>query len=206
VVLLFPLFGGFGFCSICFRSRSYTWDFDNRLLSVAVPWSGTVTFKYDPFGRRIQKVSGNGVTNYVYDGANVVAEVDASGNVLASYVQGAGIDEPLAMSRGGATAYYQADGLGSITSLGDATGNPLSTYTYDSFGQSVGGAAGIANPYQYTARELDSETGLYYYRARYYDPTIGRFISEDPIGFAGRRVAQVWEVSETKGAPSVVSG
>jgi len=90
----------------------------------------------------------------------------------------------LAMQRGGTIAYYQADGLGSITSLTDGSGKALSTYVYKAFGSTTANE-GVFSPFRYTGREQDPETGLYYYRARYYDPTIGRFLSEDPIGFKG---------------------
>src|ERR1700688_4917995 len=80
------------------QGRSFTWDFENRLVQAVVPGTngGTTTFKYDPFGRRIQKSGPLGTTNYLYDGPNLVAEVDNSGNVLARYTQGKGIDKPLA--------------------------------------------------------------------------------------------------------------
>ena len=146
---------------------------------------GTVSFKYDPFGRRIQKSSSAGTTNYVYDGANIVAEYNSTGALVARYDQGVGIDEPLAMSRSGALSFYQADGLGSITSLTDTTGAVVGGYNTDAFGNSVTTSGNLVNPYRYTGREWDAETGLYYYRARYYDPTSGRFISEDPTGFVG---------------------
>lgn len=166
-------------------TTTYTWDFENRLSSVALPGSGgTVTFKYDPFGRRIEKSSTAGTTNYLYDGANVLEEVDNSGNVLARYVQGPGVDEPLAETRSGTTSYYEADGLGSITSLSNSSGALANTYTYDSFGNLTASSGTIVNPYRYTGREFDSETALYYYRARYYDPTNGRFLSEDPTRFS----------------------
>jgi RHS repeat-associated protein len=104
--------------------------------------------------------------------------------LAAKYAQGAGVDQPLAIWHAGQVAYYQADGLGSITSLTDANGSPLATYTYDAFGRTT--ATGpLFNPFQYTGRDWDQETGLYYYRARYYDPNTGRFISEDPIRFWG---------------------
>jgi RHS repeat-associated protein len=136
-------------------------------------------FLYDPFGRRIQKSGPLGTTTYVYDGANIVAEYDGTGALAAKYAQGAGVDQPLAMWRGGQSGYYQADGLGSITSLTDAAGSPLTTYTYDAFGWTTSTGA-LFNPFQYAGREWDQETGLYYYRARYYDPLTGRFTSEDP--------------------------
>jgi RHS repeat-associated protein len=167
---------------------AYTWDFENRLTQVTLPGSGgTVTFKYDPFGRRIQKAFIQGTTttttNYVYDGANAVEEVDANAVVLARYTQGMGIDEPLAELRSSTTSYYEADGLDSITSLSNTAGALANTYTYDSFGKLTASTGTIVNPFQYTARDSDSETGLRYYRARYYDQNVGRFISEDPIAF-----------------------
>jgi len=166
-------------------TATYTWDFENRLSSVALPGSGgSVTFKYDPFGRRIEKSSAAGTTNYVYDGANVLEEVDNSGNVLARYTQGVGIDEPLAETRSGTTSYYEADGLSSITSLSNSSGALANTYTYDSFGNVTASSGTIVNPYRYTGREFDSETGLYFYRARYYDTMNGRFLNEDPARFA----------------------
>jgi RHS repeat-associated protein len=164
-------------------TTDYTWDFENRLASVTLPGTGgTVNFRYDPFGRRIEKVSPTVTTVYAYDGDNVVAELDGGGNLLAHYTQGAGIDEPLAMYQGLTTSYFHADGLGSITSLTDSTGNVAVSYVYDSFGNLTASTGKITNPFQYTGREFDSETGLYYYRARYYDPTSGRFTSEDPSG------------------------
>jgi RHS repeat-associated protein len=79
-------------------------------------------------------------------------------------------------------SYYEADGLGTITSLSGPGGVLRGTYQYDSFGVPKS-STDRTNSYRYTARQLDPETGLYYYRARYYDPSIGRFLSEDPIGF-----------------------
>jgi RHS repeat-associated protein len=98
------------------------------------------------------------------------------------------IDEPLAMLRSSTTSYYDADGLGSVTSLSNAAGALAQTYTFDSFGKQTGSSGSLVNPFQYTSRELDSETNLYYMRARYFDPATGRFISEDPLQFEGDTV------------------
>jgi len=144
-----------------------------------------VSFKYDPFGRRIYKSSSSATSIFAYDGDNLVEETNSSGTAVARYSQGLNIDEPLAMLRGGATSFYHADGLGSVTSLSSAAGSIANTYTYDSFGNLTASTGSVTNPFRYTARESDTETGLYYYRARYYDPSVGRFLSEDPIGFAG---------------------
>jgi RHS repeat-associated protein len=162
---------------------TYAWDFENRMTSVTLPASGgTVSFKYDPFGRRIYKSSSTAASVYAYDGDNLIEETNASGAVVARYSQGVNIDEPLAMSRSSATSFYNADGLGTITSLTNAAGALAQTYTFDSFGKQTATTGSLVNPFQYTGRESDSETGLYYYRARYYDPNPGRFISEDPVG------------------------
>jgi hypothetical protein len=86
--------------------------------------------------------------------------------VVARYAQTQNVDEPLAMLRSGATSYYHADGLGSVTSLSNSAGALAQTYAYDSFGKQTSSSGSLTNPFQYTARESDTETGLYYYRAR----------------------------------------
>jgi len=165
--------------------KSYSWDFDNRLTQAVVPGTGTVSFRYDPLGRRIYKSSPTFTGIFVYDGPNLIETVSSSGAVLARYVHTQRIDEQLAELRSGGSGYYEADALGSITSLSSSTGALANTYTYDSFGKITSSTGTLTNPFQYTARESDSETGLYYYRARYYDPVSGRFISEDPIAWRG---------------------
>ena len=89
------------------------------------------------------------------------------------------------MERSSTASFYEADGLGSITSLSNSAGSLAQTYTFDSFGKQTAATGSLTNPFQYTARESDRETGLYYYRARYYDPGAGRFNSEDPLRAAG---------------------
>jgi len=165
--------------------KQYTWDFENRLMQAVVPGTngGTTTFKYDPFGRRIYKQSPNATSVFVYDGNNLLESVNGAGSEVASYTQGQLIDEPLAELRGSTTDYYAADGLGSITSLSSSTGALANTYTYDSFGNTTASTGTVRNYFQYTAREFDSETNLYFYRARYFDPNSGRFLSEDPMRF-----------------------
>jgi len=124
-------------------------------------------------------------TVYLYDGASLVEEVDNSGNLLARYTQSTRIDQPLAEVRSGTTTYYEQDGVGSSTSLSSSAGTLSNTYNYDSFGKLTASTGTTINPFRYTGREFDSETGIYYYRARYYDPTNGRFIGEDPMRFGG---------------------
>jgi len=116
--------------------------------------------------------------------------VDSTGAVPALYTHGPGIDEPLAIGRPTGTFLYHADGLGSITTLTDLSGNPVRSYTYDSFGRIVAQSGTLANSYTYTGRELDPETGLYYYRTRYYDPATARFLQEDLLSLKNLRASR----------------
>jgi RHS repeat-associated protein len=165
-------------------TTTYAWDFENRLASVTLPGNGgTVTFKYDPMGRRIYKSSSSGTSVFAYDGNNIVEETNSSGTVVARYAQGQNIDEPLAMLRSSTASYYESDTLGTITSLSNSSGALAQTYTYDSFGNTTNSSGSLTNFFRYTGREFETETGLYYDRARYLDPTTGKFISEDPLAF-----------------------
>ncbi len=171
-------------------TAQFTWDFENHLASAVLQGSaGSATFVYDPFGRRIQKSIHQGGTTtatiYIYDGSNAVGELDQNGNWTARYVQEFGVDTHLAQVRAGVVTYYEQDALNSVTSLTDASGALLNTYVYDSFGNVASSTGNVSNPFQYTGRDYDPETGLGFYRARYYDSSIGRFINEDPIGFSG---------------------
>jgi len=92
-------------------TTTYAWDFENRLTSVTVPSTGVVNFAYDPFGRRIEKISSAGVaTIYVYDGSNIEEELNADGSLGERYTYGPNIDEPLVGQRQPKIFYYEADG------------------------------------------------------------------------------------------------
>jgi RHS repeat-associated protein len=162
-----------------------TWDYENRLTGLVLPGTGgSLSFKYDAFGRRVQKVftqnSTTTTTNYLYDQLNPVEDVDATGDVLARYIDAMNIDEPLEELRTGAVSYYHADGLGSITSLSNSSSTLTNTYTYDSFGNVTASVGTLANRFEFAGREFDPEFSAYFYRSRYYDATSGRFLSEDP--------------------------
>ena len=182
------------------KGWTQTWDYENRLVWVEQVKGAerkTVSFSYDPLGRRIGKkmttvidgVTRNQAHDYVYDEDNIVWEVqtDDSGGGTARtfFTHGSGVDEHLAMERNGQLSYYHADGLGSVVALTDQSRRVVQSYEYDSFGMVKPSSSSFVNSYTYTGREWDKETGLYYYRARYYDPMEGRFISKDPIGFEG---------------------
>lgn len=143
-----------------------------------------MTYQYDPFGRRIYSGNPSGTTIYVYDGDNISEELSATGVLQERYTYGPGTDEPLVGQRQPKIFYYEADGLGSVTSLTDPTGAVAATYTYNSFGFLTNSTGSATNWFRYTGRQFDSNTALYYYRARYYDPVTGRFLSEDPLRFS----------------------
>ena len=120
-------------------------------------------------------------TYYIYDNEDIIMEYNHKGKVRARFVHGLGIDEPLSVEQKGKTYYYHADGLGSIVALTNGKGGIIQTYDYDSFGNPKKHGSKVKQPFTYTAREWDRETKLYYYRARYYDAKVGRFISKDPF-------------------------
>lgn len=168
------------------ETTTYSYDYENRLIQVLTPNSQLITYKYDPFGRRIEKKVGTTITTYVYDNEDIIAEYNAGVTMTNRYTHGLGIDEPLSIRTGGKDYYYHSDSLNSIKTITGSTGKTVQKYEYDSFGRiTYQLSQTFKQPYSFTVREYDSETGLYYYRARYYDPQIGRFISKDPIGFAG---------------------
>ncbi len=170
----------------------YTWDAEDRLARIDLPGGGFADYVYDGLGRRIQKDVNGTVTRYVYDGAAILLEYDGTNFLLARYTHGPGIDDAVMVERDIDTNgtfdtserfFYQTDGLGSVTELTDSSGAVTRTIVYDSYGQIAQDTGGVDQPFAYTGRELDAESGLYFYRARYYDSAAGRFLSEDPIGF-----------------------
>ncbi len=135
---------------------------------------------YDALGRRIQRSTNAGANErYVYDGPNVLADLNADSSAAATYLNGLSIDSHLRQTSAAETSYYLSDHLGSTAGLADASGSLMEADSYESFGNSAGS---VQTRYGYTGRERDPDTGLIYYRSRLYDPQLGRFISEDPIG------------------------
>ncbi len=159
---------------------TFGWDYENRMNSIT--GGAAATYKYDFQGRRSSKTAGAEAPIYLYDGLNAVQETGPS---PADYLFGPRIDEPLAMVRAGVASYYAADALGSVSLLNDGSGSVQNGYLYDAWGTTRSQTGSLANPFGYTAREF-GEAGSLFYRARYLSPAIGRFLSEDPIGFPGR--------------------
>ncbi|MEN6428721.1 MAG: RHS repeat-associated core domain-containing protein [Phycisphaerales bacterium] len=159
-----------------------------------VRWSGTmpdagawgqIEYVYDPSGRRVEKkVDGTTELKFLYDGDHIIAEYDANDTLLRKYVHGPCIDEPICLIESSGTYagtnYYHYDALGSVVALTDPNGDVVQLYEYSVYGQVAASDANHPNRFMFTGREFDKDTGLYYYRARYYHPEIGRFLQTDP--------------------------
>ena len=151
-------------------------------MRIDFPGDGFAVYRYDADGRRIEKDVDGTLTRYVYDDDAIALEFDGSNALTARYSHGEAVDQPLVLERGGQSHFYHVDFLGSVRKLTNAAGTVVNTYDTDAYGNFETRSEAVANPYTYTAREFDAESGLHFYRARYYDPVMGRFISEDPIG------------------------
>ncbi len=162
---------------------SYEWDAEDRLVRIIEGAATLATFAYNGMGQRVQKTVGTLTHSYVYDGANILEERLSDGSKY-DYVHGSGVDHPLgSRDQSGAASYFLADHLGSVAQVTNAAAAITLTREYDPWGIPLQGSA--TPGYAFTGREWDAETNLYYYRARYYDAKLGRFLSEDPIGFLG---------------------
>ena len=159
-------------------TNTYVWDARNRLVSAD---NNGASFSYDPLGRRVAKTVLSTSTSFLYDGANPVQELNGA-TPTANLLTG-GVDERFQRVSSTETDDYLTDALGSTVALTDSTGASQVQYSYAPYGSmSITGTT--TNSYAYTGREFDG-LGINYYRARYYNPATGRFLSEDPIGFAG---------------------
>ena len=161
--------------------NTYGYDVENRLSSFSKSGT-TASYTYDSFNRRVSKTVNGTTTYFVYDGDDIIEERAVGGALNANYVHGNGTDEPLTMTRAGSTYYYYSDGLGSTRELTDSAGVVQETYSYSSFGQ-LSSTPVINNPYAFTGREYDPESGNYHYRRRTYDPITGSFLQRDPTGY-----------------------
>ena len=162
---------------------TFDYDSENQLIQ-ATTSNATASYTSDAMGRRQSKTVDAVTTSYLYDGGNVIMEYDQTGTMAKRFIYGPMIDEPVCMISPSSRYYYHADALGSVVALSDTSGSFAETYAYSPFGK-TNSTSSRGNPYLFTGRRIDSESGLYYYRARHYDPQYGRFIQPDPIGFKG---------------------
>ncbi|GIL16324.1 MAG: hypothetical protein BroJett040_00750 [Oligoflexia bacterium] len=186
------------------KGYKFQYSSTNQLIKVQI-LSGTfgivekeVLYSYDALGRRMKREVIDYVTptnsktkQFVYDGQNILFEYDGLNNLMAKFTHSPlAPDDVLSVMTGGGRYYYLKDHLGTITDVQDSGGNVVQRYEYSVFGKITGIKDGngndiLTNPvvntsFTYTGREYESEYGMYYYRARYYDPSTGRFLQKDP--------------------------
>lgn len=162
-------------------TTTYQWDARNRLAGISAPGM-VASFQYDPFDRRIGRTVNGVTTTYLYDGNQAIGEVRAGQTT--TLLTGLSIDEAIARYASTGRLTQLTDQLGSVIRQINAAGATQSTTAYSPYGETQTTGNDQENSTEYTGREND-ETGLYFYRARYYDPVLKRFTSEDPIGVAG---------------------
>jgi RHS repeat-associated protein len=177
----------------------YTWDHRNRLTKVEVKSGTTVvksaTYTYDVFDRRIgislypdgsPTIPPTAERRFVYDRDHILLSFDSASNLTHRYMHGAMLDQILADDSNGNIRWALTDNLGTVRDVVNSSGVVVNHNKYDSFGNITNQTSPGNNiRFAFTGREWDALIGLYFYRGRYYDPVVGRFISEDPISFAG---------------------
>ncbi|WP_255534314.1 RHS repeat-associated core domain-containing protein [Thiohalobacter sp. COW1] len=160
---------------------AFAFDPAHRLVGLGAD----TAFHYDGAGNRLAATRSGTTTQYIHDAAgNLIAEADASGTITRHYIHGQGL---IALIEGNTAYTYHFDALGSTVALTDADEQLVNAYSYRPYGRVVERSETMDQPFTYVGQYgvMEEAAGLYYMRARYYDAEVGRFISEDPIGFEG---------------------
>jgi RHS repeat-associated protein len=168
--------------------QRFTWNTLGQLTGVTTN-GVTVTYGYDGLGRRVRRTENGQSRYFLYNGDDLLLETDGNGEPLRMYTHWPGVDNPhsVRVTSGGvnATYYYVTEHPGHVSGLVNEAGTVISEYRYTPWGEVESVSDSIGQPLRYMAREIDTTTGLYYVRARWYDPAMARFNSQDPIGLAG---------------------
>ena len=197
-------------------SLTFAWDANGNMTG-----KGNATYSFDGLDRLTQVVSGTTTARFTYDGDGVRVDKDVSG-VITEYVQDVATNLPMVLVEttggqntvylyglsliaqeqpNGSTRYYHADGLGSAGALSTAAGQSTATYTYDAFGALRSQIGGDGNPFTFTGEQVDQQLGLIYLRARYYDPSIARFLTRDVLLGTERRTQTLHRYIYTRNNP-----
>jgi RHS repeat-associated protein len=177
--------------TLAFNQR-LTWNSLGELVAVTTTRdsvSTSASYGYDAAGMRIRKTVDGVTTRFVHRGDHLLMEVDAAGEVVRHYDYLPGADNPYVVlvrvpGSGYAAYFYRSEAPGHVVGLVNTSGL-VGEYRYDPWGKPTYASEPIYQPFRFAGREYDEESGLYYNRARYYDPELGRFVSEDPIGLTG---------------------
>ncbi|MEP4150117.1 MAG: RHS repeat-associated core domain-containing protein, partial [Lentilitoribacter sp.] len=165
-------------------SSTYLYDVENRLVSAT--GSTTANLRYDPLGRLFETSGGSaGTTRFHQDGDELVAEYSGSNGLLRRYVHGASVDDPIIWYEGSGVATaairrLRANWQGSVVAIADSAGSAIQVNAYDDWG--IPAQTNLGR-FQYTGQAHIPELDMYYYKARIYSPTLGRFLQTDPIGY-----------------------
>lgn len=167
-------------------AQTYEYDLENRLTTIDS--GATMTLSYDPLGRLRQTTGSSGTTRFLYDGDRLVGEYTTAGAVTARYAHGPGPDEPLVWYEGSGLTdrlWLHADNQGSIIGTSDGTGALVgSPYRYSAYGEpDAGYSFSDGSRFRYTGQISLRDAPLWHYKARAYDPGIGRFLQTDPVGY-----------------------
>jgi RHS repeat-associated protein len=164
------------------NSTSYTFDYEHRLKTIG----STIQYFYNGMGNRVRAVRNGVTTKYIYDArGNLLAEADVNNVIQRYYIYGNGLRAMV--TAGGQLYCYHYNATGNTIAITDSSQNIVNKYAYTPFGEIGNEQETFAQPFKYVGQYgvMSESNGLYYMRARYYDPTLGRFISEDPAGFRG---------------------
>ncbi|EGG94168.1 Rhs family protein [gamma proteobacterium IMCC1989] len=173
-----------------YNSKTFSYDYANRLIEVEEAGQVIASYTYDAENRRIEKILSDKTITYLYDSNQVLQEYEDD-QLTNTYIYSDNIDDPIAYIYNGETYYYLKDRQYSIQAITNSAGEIVESYQYSAFGKltivnqenvPISGST-INNSFTYTGRRFDAETGLYYYRNRMYNAELGRFISEDPVGY-----------------------
>ena len=162
-------------------STTYTYDVENRLVNAS--GAKAAALRYDPLGRLYETAGGGVTTRFLHDGDELVAEYDGAGTLLRRHAHGKNIDDPVVTFEGSGITIprlLHTDHQGSVIAITASTGNAAATNSYDEYGIPAPTNNGR---FQYTGQAWIPELGMYYYKARIYSPTLGRFMQTDPIGY-----------------------
>ena len=175
-----------------------TWNSQYQLAEMTTNGVSAERYGFDPFGRRVWTAQGTTTNFHVYDGVHCIADLNATGGLIRTYTFGPGVDNLLALTVHTGTAaktyFALSDHLGSVHAMVDESGTIVESYRFDAWGRVLGVYNGsgntltesaIGNRILWQGREYSWKTGLYYFRARWYDPITGRWMSNDPIGISG---------------------
>lgn len=159
----------------------FSYDAENHLIHIASSGGQECTYEYGPLGRRLARFGAGAELRYMYAREDIIAAFDGQGTEMFKIVHGPAIDEPLVMLMPTDRYVFHRDAIGSTRLVTDASGEVVATYSYDSFGNLMIPSSDTQSPYSFTGRELEPGAAVYFYRARVYDPMIGRFLQRDPL-------------------------